>query len=323
MDQVLCEFIAESWESLNQLDADIVELEKRNGDPELLASVFRTIHTIKGTCGFIGLTRLGVLAHSTENVLGQMREGKLEPSSDAFSITLRAIDEIKALLTSIEATGQEPERDHASLIHQLGMLAELADDSPSTVVGSADPEQSSVDELSHEPSDDSSNSTSQTTTSEPGSSDLNAVGAEANQPEASVESASACAVPSPATSVEATVSGGRSVSDLSIRVNVDMIDNLINLVSELVLTRNQLLQLVRGDEESKYVATIARLNRVTTDLQEGVMKTRIQPIGSACAKMPRLVRDLCQVTGKQIEREMQGAEPELDRTVLDAVDARR
>ena len=105
MDEVLCEFIAESWESLNQLDADIVELEKRHGDPELLASVFRTIHTIKGTCGFIGLTRLGALAHSTENVLGQMREGKLEPSSDAFSITLRAIDEIKEVMLKSETAG--------------------------------------------------------------------------------------------------------------------------------------------------------------------------------------------------------------------------
>lgn len=319
MDEVLCEFIAESWESLNQLDADIVELEKRHGDPELLASVFRTIHTIKGTCGFIGLTRLGALAHSTENVLGQMREGKLEPSSDAFSITLRAIDEIKELLTSIEATGEEPERDHASLIHQLDMLAELADDSPSTVVGSAESEQSSVDEPSDEPSDESTSLTNETTTSKSGSSDLNAVGAEADQPEASVKPASTSSLSSLAAPTEATASGGRSVSDLSIRVNVDVIDSLMNLVGELVLTRNQLLQLARGDEESKYVAPITHLNRVTTDLQEGVMKTRMQPIGSAWAKMPRLVRDLCQITGKHIELEMHGAETELDRTVLDAI----
>ena len=129
MVDVLCEFIAESWESLNQLDSDIVELEKRQGDPELLASVFRTIHTIKGTCGFIGLTKLGALAHSTENVLGQMRDGKLEPSDEAFSITLQAVDEIKELLTAIETTGQEPDRDHGFLINQLELLVQLSEES--------------------------------------------------------------------------------------------------------------------------------------------------------------------------------------------------
>ena len=111
----------------------------------------------------------------------------------------------------------------------------------------------------------------------------------------------------------------KNISDLSIRVNVDVLDSLMNLVGELVLTRNQLLQLSRGDEESKYSAPITHLNRITTDLQEGVMKTRMQPIGNAWSKMPRLVRDLCQVTGHQIELKMTGAETELDRTVLDAI----
>ncbi|MEQ9067293.1 MAG: chemotaxis protein CheA, partial [Gimesia chilikensis] len=110
-----------------------------------------------------------------------------------------------------------------------------------------------------------------------------------------------------------------SVADLSIRVNVNVVDSLMNLVGELVLTRNQLLQLARGDEESKYAAPITHLNRVTTDLQEGVMKTRMQPIGNAWNKLPRLVRDLSQVTHKHIELVMTGAETELDRTVLDAI----
>ena len=113
--------------------------------------------------------------------------------------------------------------------------------------------------------------------------------------------------------------GKKTVADLSIRVNVNVLDSLMNLVGELVLTRNQLLQLARGDEESKYAAPIGHLNRVTTDLQEGVMKTRMQPIGNAWSKLPRLVRDLSQVTGHSIELEMSGAETELDRTVLDAI----
>ncbi|MEX0724968.1 MAG: chemotaxis protein CheW, partial [Planctomycetaceae bacterium] len=111
----------------------------------------------------------------------------------------------------------------------------------------------------------------------------------------------------------------KSVADLSIRVNVNVLDSLMNLVGELVLTRNQLLQLARGDDESKYAAPITHLNRVTTDLQEGVMKTRMQPIGNAWSKLPRLVRDLSQITGKQIDLVMSGADTELDRTVLDAI----
>ncbi|MCA9115603.1 MAG: chemotaxis protein CheW [Planctomycetaceae bacterium] len=111
----------------------------------------------------------------------------------------------------------------------------------------------------------------------------------------------------------------RGVADLSIRVGIDVLDSLMNLVGELVLTRNQLLQLARGDEESRYAGPIVHLNRVTTDLQEGVMKTRMQPIGNAWAKLPRLVRDLTHVTGHQVQLEMTGAETELDRTVLDAI----
>lgn len=327
MDDVLCEFIAESWESLNQLDSDIVELEKRHGDPELLASVFRTIHTIKGTCGFIGLTKLGALAHSTENVLGQMRDGKLEPSNEAFSITLQAVDEIKELLTAIETTGQEPDRDHGFLINQLELLVQLSEESQAQ---SDDPE-SSTPSSDLRPDADTCE-VSPVVATDKNDQDMavpNTVVVDSDQsgnfteppPSSTAAQASSVAAPAPPSSatVEPAAPTGRSVSDLSIRVNVDVIDSLMNMVGELVLTRNQLLQLARGDEESKYVAPITHLNRVTSDLQEGVMKTRMQPISSAWAKMPRLVRDLCQVTGKQIELEMHGAETELDRTVLDAI----
>lgn len=301
-DDILKEFICESWENLSRLDTEIVELEKRAGDPKLLASIFRTIHTIKGTCGFIGLTGLGAVAHSAENVLGQMRDGKLSPTPGAISPVLEAVDAIKELLSGLEETGREPLRDNVDLIARLEQLALLKTiDSPVEV---------------------------------------NAVplSSDAVAPLVAPESAEEGPVEATATPIEAVTppvltrdmagehelehspeTAKKSVADLSIRINLDVVDRLMNLVGELVLTRNQLLQMVRGEDESKYFGPITHLNRVTTDLQEGVMKIRMQPIGNAWSKLPRLVRDLARQTGKQIELEMLGAETELDRTVLDAI----
>lgn len=322
MDDILQEFLAESWENLGQLDSEIVELEKDPQNAELIASIFRTIHTIKGTCGFLGLTNLGAVAHSAENVLGKMRERMLEVSPGAISLVLEAVDSIKELLQGLEATGEEPKTDHSTLTAMLDELANLATtpiaeatatpEAPAdttTVAESAPPVESVESE-----SEAAGQPTAELPTSESASPEVAAPAPEAAaevKPEP-VEAGAAAEDP-------AAKSSKVSVADLSIRVNVNVVDSLMNLVGELVLTRNQLLQLARGDEESKYFAPITHLNRVTTDLQEGVMKTRMQPIGNAWNKLPRLVRDLSQVTHKQIELVMTGAETELDRTVLDAI----
>ncbi|MEQ9070148.1 MAG: Hpt domain-containing protein, partial [Gimesia chilikensis] len=126
MDDILQEFLAESWENLGQLDSEIVELEKDPQNAELIASIFRTIHTIKGTCGFLGLTNLGAVAHSAENVLGKMRERMMEVSPGAISLVLEAVDSIKELLQGLEATGEEPKTDQSTLTGMLDDLANLA-----------------------------------------------------------------------------------------------------------------------------------------------------------------------------------------------------
>ena len=105
----------------------------------------------------------------------------------------------------------------------------------------------------------------------------------------------------------------------TIRVNVDTLEHLMTMVSELVLTRNQLLEIARRHEDSSYKVPLQRLSHVTAELQEGVMKTRMQPIGNAWQKLPRVVRDLSSELGKQIDLEMQGAETELDRQVLEVI----
>lgn len=316
MDDILQEFLAESWENLGQLDSEIVELEKDPHNSELIASIFRTIHTIKGTCGFLGLTNLGALAHSAENVLGKMRERILDVSPGAISLVLEAIDRIKELLQGLEATGEEPKTDHSTLTAMLDELADFATKSAEKTE-SADPltPGSSSTGESEAPESPVSDQPVEIQNETSSADKLEESDAPSEDPEIQDP-----AIPASVAEVDAAVKSSKlSVADLSIRVNVNVVDSLMNLVGELVLTRNQLLQLARGDEESKYVAPITLLNRVTTDLQEGVMKTRMQPIGNAWNKLPRLVRDLSQITNKHIELVMTGAETELDRTVLDAI----
>ncbi|MFK7777608.1 MAG: hybrid sensor histidine kinase/response regulator [Gimesia sp.] len=309
MDDILQEFLAESWENLGQLDSEIVELEKDPENGELIASIFRTIHTIKGTCGFLGLTNLGAVAHSAENVLGKMRERMLDISPGAISLVLEGVDSIKALLEGLEATGEEPKTDNSELTGMLDELAKCA-----TGPSDSTPAQAQIENVvGEDPA--SPEKLDESVISGPKSE----VNAEIEIPAAAPVSTTTPVVAAAAEEEPAAKSNKVSVADLSIRVNVNVVDSLMNLVGELVLTRNQLLQLARGDEESKYAAPITLLNRVTTDLQEGVMKTRMQPIGNAWKKLPRLVRDLSQVTKKKFELIMTGAETELDRTVLDAI----
>lgn len=297
LDDIVREFLTESWENLGRLDAEIVELERHPSEPELLSSIFRTIHTIKGTCGFLGLPKLEAVAHSAENVLGQMRDGRLQVTTDAISLILEAVDSIKQQLRSIEATGGESDVDDARLLHKLNLLASVVGEYERRRQRQVEPVEASGEELVTRPA-----------------------------ASAAREPADVPIVPKPPAGGEGPADAGPAMSDagsrtaeLSIRIDVDVLDNLMNLVGELVLTRNQLLQLARGDEESPYADSVAHLNRVTTALQEGVMKTRMQPIGNVWNKLPRLVRDLSQVTHKQFELELLGADTELDRTVLEAI----
>jgi len=288
MDDLLRDFLTESTENLTRLDGEIVVLEKKPKDRELLASIFRTIHTIKGTCGFIGLSRLETVAHAAESVLGQLRDGELAVTPEVISDVLGAVDVIKTILAGLEQTGAEPAGDDGIVIARLE--ARLSGE-PAGAARRAAPA------ASPKPA--------------PGPAAPTAVAAPAKTAEAA------------ATGTEATAEAGGEVkpgiADSSLRVHVTILDRLMNLVGELVLARNQLLQLSRTEEDSVYLAPVQHLNRVTTDLQEAVMKTRMQPVGNAWTKLPRLVRDLCQANGKRIELEQHGADTELDRQILQAI----
>ncbi len=356
MDDLLSEFLTETSESLATLDVELVNLEQNPNDPAILSNIFRLVHTIKGTCGFLGLPRLESLAHAGENVLGKFRDRELSVTPNSVTLILNSIDRIKEILNHLEATESEPEGNDKDLIQALNATAEgrpVGDD------GAADLEAPpSVDDMPAEATGGGPVTSdggfpvaaellaeveAAMSSGKKAATDWEMVAAM----EAEMEREAAKAPPEPAPAPKpapqaaapkpvakppavqehAPAGGGGassankegSVASQSIRVNVELLENLMTLVSELVLTRNQLLQMVRGRDDSEFAAPLQRLSHITTDLQEGVMKTRMQPIGNAWAKLPRIVRDLGIETGKKIDLQMYGAETELDRQVLELI----
>src|SRR5579862_8597446 len=280
MDDLLREFLTETNESLNLVDAELVRFEQEPNNGAILGNIFRLVHTIKGTCGFLALPRLETLTHAAETLMGKFRDG-MPVTGQAVTLILSTIDRIKSILDAIEKSEQEPEGGDGDLIDQLGRMArgEIAAPPPAAVP---------VELKKRE------------------------------TPESSEPSEPAEKQDKPAAERPEEDRGDR-LANHSIRVNVDTLDHLMTTVSELVLTRNQLLEIVRRHEDSDFKVPLQRLSNVTAELQEGVMKTRMQPIGNAWQKLPRVVRDLCAELGKDIELAMRGADTELDRQVLDLV----
>jgi two-component system, chemotaxis family, sensor kinase CheA len=307
MDDLIVEFLTETNESLQELDTDLITLEQNPNDKNLISKIFRLMHTIKGTCGFLGLPRLETVAHRAENVMGRFREGNLEVTPAYVSLILESLDRVRYLLGHIEANSVEPEGSDAELIEKLDAVYEGRDAEqnggvikpPETKVQAAELEMPVFDDV-------------RTKTAEPKLTEV--------LPEAtiSVTEISAAAPPMKDT-VEHKESGESAIANQSLRVNVEVLENLMTMVSELVLTRNQLLQIARNDKESGFVTPLQRLNHVVSELQEGVMKTRMQPIGNAWAKLPRIIRDLSMELGKKIDLVMTGQDTELDRQILDMI----
>ncbi len=470
MDDLLAEFLTETNESMDVLDVELVKLEQNPNDPELLGNIFRLVHTVKGTCGFLGLPRLEAVAHASENVLGRVREGLLEVSPYAISLVLQSLDQIKSICGELEQTEQEPAGDDSELIAELNVLAEGgAGAAAAPVEAAADPVEAEPDAAMADSGDDVSGNGAiddgggfpvaaellaeyeEATGGQPngaavpapeqaapepaapepavggvpgslferlgGQAAIDAVlgllhekiladaslaplfegieldqfklqhsiffaqvfGGEANydgpdlatihaglaakgmteahfdavagylkasleglgvaeaivgevlaivgstrdevlkevEPQAAVAKKPGKPKAAP---VEAGPAKEKSVSAQSIRVNVDVLENLMTMVSELVLTRNQLMQIQRAHENSDdFAAPLQTLNHIVSELQEGVMQTRMQPIGNAWSKLPRIIRDLSLELGKKIDLQMLGQETELDRQVLELI----
>lgn len=357
MDDLIAEFLTETAESLEVVDIELVKFEANPNERKTLDNIFRLVHTIKGTCGFLGLGRLEAVAHAGETLLGRFRDGKLEVTPTAVTLVLHSIDRIKLILTGLETTGNEPDGSDEDLISQLEAMAEgrevaiesvqavqvpdrpIASDAPEIVVPVIEeptqelsralrPGEVSLDELeaaflAAEAPDWMSDPEPEAepepvpAASAPAP---EAVAAPAEAPKAAPAQSEATAQPAGAMAAALGGEEGAGINTTqSIRVSVDVLEGLMTLVSEMVLTRNQLLQISRNREDSAFATPLQRLSTLTGELQDSVMKTRMQPIGAAWKKLPRLVRDLSHELGKKIDLIMEGEGTELDRQVLELI----
>ncbi len=324
MDDLLREFLTESAEHLDTVDSELVRFEQDPNNETILRNIFRLVHTIKGTCGFLGLPRLEALAHAAETLMGRFRDG-MPATSASVTLILATLDRLKAILGDLEASGSEPAGEDVDLISALERMSEggAAPEPAKPVM--PEPEivlpEPVVREL--KPGEVSLEDLEAAFLAAPGPDEADFAAPAPPPPAPAVAAAPAKVEPAKVehakSEAPAAESEGGPSKVQTIRVNVDTLEHLMTMVSELVLTRNQLLEIARRHEDSAYKVPLQRLSHVTAELQEGVMKTRMQPIGNAWQKLPRVVRDLSAELGKQIELVMQGAETELDRQVLEVI----
>ncbi|MFT6657817.1 MAG: two-component system chemotaxis sensor kinase CheA [Maritalea sp.] len=301
MDELLIDFLTETAESIEQVDSKLVYFEKHPDDQEILRHIFRLVHTIKGTCGFLDLPRLEALTHAAENLMGQYRDGA-PVVGDGVETILNSIDRVKSHLDILADTGVEPEGNDLDLIDALNRLAEQGSKNDSFDQDPLAIETPPLDPLEA------------AFLAAPGPDDI--IDEPAVAP--SVDDVSP-SMQKPM-GIDAPNAKGNSVNAApGIRVQLPVLEGLMTMVSELVLTRNQLMAISRGREESEFHAPLQRLCSVTAELQDGVMKTRMQPISAAWQKMPRLIRDLSKDLCKEIVLEMSGEDTELDRQILEQI----
>ena len=315
---IVQDFLVESYENLDRLDRELVGLEKNPHDREALASVFRTIHTIKGTCGFLGFTKLEKVAHVGENLLTRLRDGQLTLNPELTTALLGMVDAVRQMLNQIEISGQEGERDDSVLISTLTRLQRV----PEMPAKSAPTVSNTLVEPAVAPpiGDILMERTAVTQAEIQLAADMQKKGDPRHMGEILVEQGAVRpADVVDALNIQQAARTQAALSDSTIRVDVGLLDKVMNLVGELVLARNQVLQFASRMKDTGFVAVSQRLNLITTELQEGVMKTRMQPIGNIWGQFPRTVRDVALGCGKEVGIEMEGKETELDKTIIEAI----
>jgi two-component system chemotaxis sensor kinase CheA len=278
MDELLNDFLTETTEHLEAASSQLVEFETDPSNLAIVSSIFRLVHTIKGTCGFLGLERLEALTHAAEAVVSRLRDGT-RPTPELVNLILAAVDRVRMILSEIERTSAEPPGDDLDLIGALERhLAEL---------------------------DDSMEVSSDLEPMEPPLPERGAITAKAPQA-------------SPGADGKSDPNDRQKRSE-TIRVDVSALERIMVLVSELVLTRNQLLELNRRQEDEAVKAPMQRLSALTSDLQDSVMRARMQPLSRVFARLPRLIRELAAETGKKLTLIVDGGDTELDRQLIEVI----
>jgi two-component system chemotaxis sensor kinase CheA len=317
-DEFIAEFLEECGENLDQLDQELVALEDNPRDPERLKSIFRNIHTIKGSSGFFGFVKLGMIAHDGETLLGKVRDGEILFNQAIASGLLKMVDAIRELAANIEQTGSEGEKEYHDVAAELRGLLETQPVADRQQLGaveeSAEDSAEGVTEAIQEKKIEDVLPVEEPPVSEPeveGSAVEESVDQRPSNPreisETREPTSQAAAPAKPAS--EAT----------SIRVDIELLDELMDFAGELVLARNALTQCNESKEDQELASVTSRVSQITSEIQDRVMRTRMQPIGSIWGKFRRIVRDLSVSCGKEVRLELEGEETELDRSLLEAI----
>ena len=346
MQEILEDFLVEAFELVEQIDHDLVELEANPGDLELLNSIFRVAHTVKGSSSFLNFDVLTKLTHHMEDVLNKARHGELEITPDIMDVVLESIDKMKTLLSCIRDNGNDTSigMDIGPICQKLTDISEkgsLSADTPKEESTQAAPQadaqaaqaaqNDTADEVDvNSLSDAEVEAEIERLLKVRKAEDQARRQAKANTPSPSPASAKpkeAVAANANANKVPAQGSGNASAMEQTIRVDVKRLDQLMNLAGELVLNKNRIIN-IHNDVEERYEGekfleelnqVVAQLSVVTTDIQLAVMKTRMQPVAKVFNKFPRVVRDLSRELGKQIELEITGEETELDKSIVEEI----
>ena len=330
MQEIVESFLVETRELFEGLDNDILQLETGAVDPALVDQIFRSIHTVKGTSGFLDLAQLSELAHHFEDVLNKIRRGTLAVQPGTVDVLLAAFDQMRVLVQQVVDRALTP----IDLGPIIGRLTALHQDPEAAAREAMSDEEAEARAAQAEFEEDEEFMRAVAAAQAAAAAEAEAVHSETRAP----------APPSPATERDSAAKAPaapagqantpqRAASNETIRVPVDRLDALMDLVGELVLSRNRLLQLLMdanasGPEAERRSSVellgevrgaTAQLDFVTTELQTAVMQTRMVQIGRVFARFPRLVRDLAADCGKQVDLVLEGEETELDKSLTEEI----
>ena len=315
-DDILVEFIIEAREILDQLDLDFVQLEITPDDKKLVGNIFRAMHTLKVISGFFAFKRLEKVSHAGESLLGKIRDGQLALDKQKTTILLSALDSLRSIIEGVEATHAEPIGDDSVLVSQLLELASGKGIDTTATINTPPAPQKTAAVQAHDV---------QSTEVQPSNPDAvesdTPTNAVTEIPKASsvtlsaddAESTEQVWAPDPADPVK------NQEIVAPVKVNLELLDRLMNLVSEMVLARNRLLPFTNQFADHDFSSAVRVIDLLTLELQERMMKTRMQPISQVWTKFPRLIRDVSNECSKNVTLIQEGAETELDRTLLDAI----
>jgi len=308
-DQILDEFLVEAGEIFDQLDLNFVQLENTPDDKKLVGNIFRAMHTLKGGSGFFSFRRLEKVAHAGESLLSQIRDGARTLDSSTADVLLETLDRLRSIIKGVEVTRKEPEGDDSQLLADLATLlaGEIITPRNTKVANSTQDSKLPIPE----PKIEQQILESQTASSSKDSLVKNSL--------ESIESTSVLPAQSVMTNESSSETTKSNEITQPVKVNVELLDRLMNMVSELVLARNRLLSFATHSGDPNFNSTVRTIDMVTLGLQSSMMETRMQPISHVWSKFPRLVRDISQSCGKKVELIQVGAETELDRTLLENI----